>query len=101
MALEISQGQAPEVEHFPLTAGASAERVTIDRHLYLTEDKSRVVEEADPDGRWLWATPGMEMLKADAVRLGAIVEKPDEADVKERVPAENKQRRGAATKTSK
>lgn len=46
--------------------------VVIDRHLYITEDKSRVVEEGDPAGRWLWASPGQEMPRAQAERLGAL-----------------------------
>lgn len=90
-------------------------RVIVDRHLYLTEDKSRVVEEGDPAGRTLWATPGMEVAEADAVRLGAVAAdsaeaepaddgqtEPEAADdaagVKERTPAENKQQRKPASK---
>jgi hypothetical protein len=83
------------VEVVPLSAGGQGERVVIDRHLYLTEDKTRVVEEAHPDGRWLWASPGTEVLRAEAERLGAVA-KPD---VKQRTPAENKQRRGRTTKS--
>lgn len=48
------------------------EQWTVDRHLYLTEDKSRVVEEGDPDGRWLWAAPGRQVPMAQAKLLGAI-----------------------------
>ncbi len=48
------------------------ETVTIDRHLYLTEDGSKVVEEADPEGRFLWAAPGDERPLDEAERLGAV-----------------------------
>lgn len=50
----------------------SGEMVVIDRHLYLTEDKTRVVEEGDPASRWLWASPGQEMSREEAERLGAV-----------------------------
>lgn len=63
---------ALEYRHIPREAGPPVETVTIDRHLYLTEDKTRVVPEGHPDCRWLWATPGMEVPRADAERLGAI-----------------------------
>lgn len=47
-------------------------RHIVDRHLYLTEDRGRVVEENDPAGRWLWASPGSEVDMDEAVRLGAV-----------------------------
>jgi len=56
------------------------ETVAIDRHLYLTEDGERVVEEGDPAGRWLWAAPGNKRPRADAERLGAVVVTPEPAD---------------------
>lgn len=46
--------------------------VAVTEHWYLTEDKSRVVREGDPDGRWLWASPGTEVRRTDALRLGAL-----------------------------
>lgn len=57
----------------------SGEMVVIDRHLYLTEDKSRVVEEGDPASRWLWASPGQEMSREEAERLGAVKSGPEPA----------------------
>lgn len=45
---------------------------TVDRHLYLTEDKQRVVEEDDPEARWLWAAPGRQVPLAQAKALGAV-----------------------------
>lgn len=62
-----------------------AEMWTADRHLYLTEDGSRVVEEGDPAGRWLWAGPGTEVPKSDAEKLGAIP-----AETKQRAQPEDK-----------
>lgn len=77
--------------------------VTIDRHLYLTEDKGRVVEEGDPAGRWLWASPGQQVSQREAERLGALrpadnppVEVPQE---KQAPPPANKQRRPGANKS--
>lgn len=52
---------------------------TADRHLYLTEDKTRVVEEGHPDSRWLWASPGTEVPRAEAIRLGAVKPEPEPA----------------------
>lgn len=46
--------------------------VIVTEHLYLTEDKTRVVKEGDPASRWLWASPGQEVTRADAQRLGVI-----------------------------
>lgn len=75
----------------------SGEMVVIDRHLYLTEDKSRVVEEGDVDGRWLWASPGQEIAKEEAERLGAVKPAPKPAAAKppaakQQAPRANKQR---------
>lgn len=50
----------------------AVERWTVDRHLYITEDGSHVVEEGDPAGRWLWAGPGKEVPLAEALRLDAV-----------------------------
>ncbi len=55
--------------------------VAVSEHWYLTEDRSRVVREGDPDGRWLWASPGTEVPRVDALRLGAL-----KADVPEAEP---------------
>lgn len=71
--------------------------VVIDRHLYLTEDRERVVEEGDADARWLWATPGMRVPQREAERLGAVTADseadPVEDTAKQRTPAQNKQRK--------
>jgi hypothetical protein len=63
--------------------------VKIDQHWYLTEDKDRVVPEGNPAARWLWATPGMDMPRGEAERLGAVTadtetgEEPAEESVEE------------------
>lgn len=102
MGLEITYAGGEE-------AGAVSERVTIDRHLYLTEDGTKVVAEGDPAGRWLWAAPGQEVPRKEAERLGAIQPEPEtepepEAEVKpqpkQRTPRTNKARRPAAAKAS-
>jgi len=58
-------------------AGQAQEMVTVAEHWYLTEDKTRVVSEGHPDGRWLWASPGTQVPKADAIRYGALAEEPE------------------------
>lgn len=40
------------------------------RRLYLTADKTRVVEEGSPDAAWLFAVPGTEIAGADVARYG-------------------------------
>lgn len=70
--------------------------VGVERRLYLTED-DRLVEEGDPDGRWLWCTPGMQVPREQAERYGLLKEpepEPDEAPEppKARRPAANKAR---------
>lgn len=82
------------LEVVKLSAGSQGPQYTVDRHLYLTEDKSRVVEESDPAMRWLWATPGMQVPLAEAERLGAVkADSAPEPVEKQRTPAQNKQRR--------
>lgn len=76
------------------------ETIRVDQHWYLTEDKAAVVAEGVPGGRWLWASPGQEVNRAEAERLGAV--KPPEpetpADPEPDEGAEVKQRRAPANK---
>ncbi|MFF5445489.1 hypothetical protein [Streptomyces sp. NPDC012888] len=81
--------------------------VIIDRHLYLTEDRTRVVEEGDPASRWLWASPGTQVSRAEAVRLGAISGEAEQAPTperteapKQRSPRSNKSRGATEDKSS-
>ena len=41
-----------------------------DRRLYLTRDKSRVVEAGDKGAGWLFATPGSQIAESDASAFG-------------------------------
>lgn len=94
----------------------SAGAVIVTQYWYLTEDKSRVVEEGDPAGRWLWASPGTEVSLRDAIRLGAVKVFIGDDDVSEHVdtdplaeteppageePAEEKKARQAPNKARK
>jgi hypothetical protein len=67
--------------------------VKVDRHWCLTEDRSRVVPETHPDARWLHWTPGQEVPRAEAERLGAIKPEPVmAAPTKQREAPANKAR---------
>lgn len=88
MALEYREERSAPRESQP--------EVVMDRHLYLTEGKDRVVEENDPASRSLWCTPGMSVPLAEAERLGAVKANSEEEFVeapKQRTPAQNKQRK--------
>lgn len=88
MALEYREERTAPRESQP--------EVVMDRHLYLTEEKDRVVEENDPASRFLWCTPGMSVPLAEAERLGAVKANSEEEPVeapKQRTPAQNKQRK--------
>lgn len=94
MALEIVK----------LSAGGQGPQYKVDRHLYLTEGKDRVVEEGDPASRWLWATPGQMVPLAEAERLGAVSAASEAEPVEEekkRTPAQNKQRKPRENKSTK
>lgn len=83
------------------TAESMSEPYVVGEHLYLTEDRGRVVPEGDPAGRWLWASPGTEVPRSEAVRLGAIQEpaKPAAAaEVKEQAKPADKARAKPADK---
>lgn len=84
--------------------------VTVKQHWYLTEDRTRVVEEGHPDSRWLWASPGTEVRLAEAIRLGAVkVEEPmqepetgeEKESAKDADPEPAKAQKPAANKAAK
>lgn len=80
---------------------APVEMWVADRRLCLTEDKSKVVPEGHPDGRWLWATEGQEVPRAEAEQLGAISPEPEptaRVEPKQRPAPANKARRKPADK---
>ncbi len=59
------------------------ELMKADRRLYLTADRSEVVEEGDPKAAFLFATPGSEISDADAKRYGLKMQKkPEDKAVK-------------------
>ncbi|MEV2277712.1 hypothetical protein AB0I72_19210 [Nocardiopsis sp. NPDC049922] len=93
---------------------ASKGMVTVERRLYLTEDGERVVPDGHPAARWLWATPGSRVSRADAERLGALTPEPEARQekkpsqeegnkptgAKRRQPRTNKARQGSADKAA-
>lgn len=55
--------------------------VTVDRRLWLTEDRNHVVEDGDVRARFLLAAgPGATMDRADAERLGLIHQQAKQAE---------------------
>ena len=69
----------------------------LDRRLWLTADRDRVVEEGDPDAAFLLGTAGKEIPDAEAERLG-LTAKPQ---AKQSAPAEDKQAAEPANKARK
>lgn len=72
--------------------------IKVTQHLYLTEDKKRVVPEGDPDARWLWATPGMAVNERDAIRYGLLPAPESAAPPAAPVPPKRKPGRPPAAK---
>lgn len=95
MALEYREERKTPQEPQP--------EIVMDRHLYLNEEKDRVVEENDPASRTLWCTPGMSVPLAEAERLGAVKADSEtesvEEPAKQRTPAQNKQRKPRENKS--
>lgn len=75
----------------------------VDRTLWLTADRCRVVEDGDPEAAFLLATAGKDVPDVEAARLGllggsrpaAVVEEKqaEESANKQAAPAPNKARR--------
>jgi hypothetical protein len=68
----------------------------LDRKLWLTADKSKVVEDGDPDAAFLLGTPGTVVPDDEAERLG-LTGKPKAAEKQTAAPA-NKARKAASNK---
>lgn len=51
-----------------------------DRRLFLTADKTRVVEEGDAEAAYLFATPGSPIALEDATRYGLLAPVVEEAE---------------------
>ena len=69
----------------------------LDRKLWLTADKSEVVEDGDPRAAFLLGSEGAEVPDAEADRLG-LTAKPQ---AKQAAPAEDKQAAEPANKARK
>jgi hypothetical protein len=72
----------------PNEAGALTPTWTADRKLWKTQD-GRIVEDGNPDAAVLYATAGDTVPLTEAQLYGLA---PTHAEVKQRVPARNKQR---------
>lgn len=51
-----------------------------DKRLYLNADRSKVVEEGDPEAAYLFAAEGAEVPDAEAKKYGLMGEKPKEPE---------------------
>lgn len=71
----------------------------LDRTLWLTADKAKVVEDGDPKAAFLLGTAGKDVPDAEAERLG-LSGKPKAAE-KQAAPAEDKQAAEPANKARK
>lgn len=81
--------------------------MTIDRYLYLTRDRSRVVEEGDPAATpSMWAAPGHMVSRRNAMWLGAIPPdpmpepKPTSGFMARQLPAPTNSSRSVAVRTT-
>lgn len=76
----------------------------LDRRLWLTADKDRVVEDGDPEAAFLLGTEGKEIPDSEAERLGLkgskkpAVQAEPEPEVKEKPAPANKARKRASSK---
>ena len=77
----------------------------LDRTLWLTADRDRVVEEGDPEAAYLLGTAGKEIPDDEAKRLGlsgkSKTSEAAPAEEKESEPADNKQAAAPANKARK
>lgn len=87
-----------ELIHAKKGARPMGETIRVDQHWYLTEDKTAVVAEGVPGGRWLWASPGQEVNRAEAEQLGAVPRPEPEPEADPEPEVEAKQRRPTANK---
>jgi pyruvate/2-oxoglutarate dehydrogenase complex dihydrolipoamide acyltransferase (E2) component len=51
--------------------------------MYLTADRERLVAEDDPEAASLFASPGTEITRADAIRYGLVKEAPEEKQARQ------------------
>lgn len=68
--------------------GPTGAQITVDRRLYLTADRSRLVEADDPEARFLFCSEGKRVSREQLLQLGVEIVNPDEAAAAEAaVPA--------------
>lgn len=73
--------------------------VTVDRKLWLTADRSALVEDGDEAAAFLWATPGDEVSAEDAALVGYAPVKAVSAPANKAVKkAPNKSRKASSNK---
>lgn len=83
--------------------GPGPEQIEVDRKLWLTAGRDRVVEDGDPAAAFLYATPGQRVPREEAERLGAVAparKQAERAEDKQAGRAEDKgraRRRGAGS----
>lgn len=89
-------------------ADAGGNRVIVDRRLWLTADRSRAVEDGDPEAAFLLCAPGKAYLRAELERLGIKIKgggkKRDKApteDKADKKPTEDKGGIAGNVKTAK
>ena len=89
MSLEITK------EHEPQNVWTS------DRRLWLTADRSKVVEDGEPGAAFLLCTPGRSIPRAQAEALGLLKAPKPEPEKKEDPKPADKAMKKPATKTRK
>lgn len=78
-------------------AAAASNRVIVDRRLWLTADRSRAVEDGDPEAAFQLCAPGKPVLRAELERLGVkiIGGKKGGGKKRDKAPTEDKRDKGA------
>ena len=74
-------------------AAAASNSVIVNRRLFVTADRSRAVEEGDPDAAFLLCAPGKPVLRSELERLGVQIdggEKKGGGEKRDKAPAEDK-----------
>lgn len=79
---------------------AGGTKVTVDRRLWLTADRSRAVEDGDPEARFLLCAPGKRVLRAELEAAGVKIGKKGKKGKKggkkrDKAPTGDKSHKGA------
>lgn len=70
-----------------ITTEVKGEMYTLERRLFLNADKTKVVEQGDPEARFVLGGEGSQIPNEDAVKYGLL---PAKEAVKDTVPGEAK-----------